>query len=425
MSTLYETGSSRERVLLTGACLSGTPPWEAEESLDELERLAHSAGAEVGGRFLCRLDRIHAGHYIGSGKAEEIARWIETHPVDTLIFDEELSPVQGRNLEEATGVRVIDRTQLILDIFAQHAQTREGRLQIELAQHQYLLPRLRRMWTHLERQKGGIGLKGPGETQLEMDRRRIQQLIRTLNAELEQVRTRRGEQRKNRHRGGWALISLVGYTNAGKSTLLNALTGAHVTACDQLFATLDPITRQINLPNHEPTLLSDTVGFIRKLPHTVVAAFKSTLEEAMAADLLLHVIDSAHPQADRQIEAVNQVLSELNADHKPLLCVLNKIDHPDGALRWKRLARGLGRCTAVSARTGEGLDELRHELADCLRKEKQLLHLRVPLAEGRVLALIRRYTTVLEEEYDTEAALLTVRAPAQMNRQLAPYRMPP
>ena len=328
-----------ERVILVGVLSYGDEEWRVRDTLDELAQLAESAGAVVVERILVRQNKLKAGHYIGTGKAEEIADKVAEEKVTMVVFDDDLSPVQGRNLERIFKVRVLDRTQLILDIFAMRAQTREGCLQVELAQHQYLLPRLRRMWTHLERQKGGIGLRGPGETQLEMDRRRIQQLIRTLKRDLELVRTRRAQQRAGRRRHGWGLVSLVGYTNAGKSTLLNRLSGASIYAQDQLFATLDPTTRQVDLPQLEPLLMTDTVGFIQKLPTHLVDSFKATLEEVVEADLLLHVIDSTHPQVELQMDAVHQVLDEIGSMNTPMVYLFNKIDDPRGARAAKRLAR--------------------------------------------------------------------------------------
>jgi len=412
-----------ERVVLVGVMVRGRDEeWAVRDTLDELAQLTETAGAEVIGRFLCKQPKIHPGHCIGKGKAEEISEYVEAEDANLVVFDDDLSPAQGRNLERLLDVRVLDRTQLILDIFAQRARTREGCLQIELAQHLYLLPRLRRMWTHLERQKGGIGLKGPGETQLEMDRRRIQQLIRTLSKELDQVRTRRAEQRRGRRRHGWALVSLVGYTNAGKSTLLNRMAGAEIHAANQLFATLDPTTRQVELPNGQPTLITDTVGFIRKLPHHLVESFKATLEEVAESDLLLHVIDASHPQVEQQIDAVNAVLQEIDAAEKPVLCVLNKIDTPEGERAARRLARILGRSVSVSAVTGEGISGLLDELADSLKGDKELVKLRIPLSDGRLLAQLQHSATVLEEKYEGEFAELLVRVPPSLASRCAPYR---
>jgi len=414
-----------ERAVLVGVMVRGRDEeWQVRDTLDELAQLADGAGAEVLERVLCKQSEIHAGHFIGKGKAEEICRKVKELGGNLVVFDEDLTPAQGRNLETALEVRVLDRTQLILDIFARRAQTREGCLQVELAQHRYLLPRLRRMWTHLERQAGGIGLKGPGETQIEMDRRRIEELILTLGKELELVRSRRAEQRRGRHRHGWALVSLVGYTNAGKSTLLNRLSGSDIYVKDQLFATLDPTTRQVELPNREQCLITDTVGFIRKLPHHLVESFKATLEEVAETDLIVHVIDCSHPQVEQQIDAVNVVLQEIGAENKPMLCVLNKIDTEEGAHAAKRLARTLGRSVAVSAITGENIESLLVELADCLKGDKVLMNLQIPLSEGRLLAQLQNSATVLEEKYEGEFAEVLVRVPLPLVPRCEPYRVP-
>lgn len=416
----------RERAILVGVQIRGAQSdLDPHEGLEELAQLAETAGAEVAECVICRQSKIHPAHYIGKGRAQEIAERIRDLGVNLVVFDEDLSPAQGRNLESVLDVRVLDRTQLILDIFAGRAQTREGRLQVQLAQHRYLLPRLRRMWTHLERQVGGIGLKGPGETQIEMDRRRIQMLIRSLTEELDLVRRRRAEQRRGRHRHGWALVSLVGYTNAGKSTLLNRLSGSHIDARDQLFATLDPTTRQVELPNRQACLMTDTVGFIRKLPHHLVESFKATLEEVVEADLLLHVIDCAHPQVEQQIEAVHAVLRDLGAQDKPILNVLNKIDDPVGAGTARRLARCGGRNTAVSAKTGEGMDGLLDELADCLQGGYATMRLCIPLSEGRLLAQLKQSAVILEECYEEGHADLLVRVPHALVAKVEPFNRPP
>ena len=412
-----------ETVLLVGVLLRGEEEWKVKDTMDELAQLAESAGAEVAGRFLVRQQKIKAGHYIGTGKAEEISDWIKENRVSLVVFDDDLSPAQGRNLQRVFETRVLDRTQLILDIFAQRAQTKEGCLQVELAQHQYLLPRLRNMWSHLERQKGGIGLKGPGETQLEMDRRRIQELIRTLKRDLELVRTRRSEQRRGRRRHGWALVSLVGYTNAGKSTLLNRLAGADIYAEDQLFATLDPTTRQVELPNHEPMLMTDTVGFIQKLPHHLVDSFKATLEEVVESDLLVHVIDASHPQVDTQIEAVHKVLDEIGGLDKPMLYVFNKIDDEKGRNAAKRLSRQFPKSVAVSALSGEGIELLQDELADCLKGRKVTLRLSVPLNNGKLIASLQKNASILEQEYEGANAELLVRVSPQLAAQCREFEV--
>ncbi len=422
MAELYEMEKAgADAVLLVGVQLRGEEDWKIKDTMDELAQLAESAGAEVVGRFLSKQQKIKAGHYVGTGKAQEIADWIKENPVEMVVFDDDLTPAQGRNLEKILETRVLDRTQLILDIFAQRASTKEGSLQVELAQHQYLLPRLRNMWTHLERQKGGIGLRGPGETQLEMDRRRIEDLLKTIKRDLKLVRTRRTEQRRGRRRHGWALVSIVGYTNAGKSTLLNRLSGAKIFVEDQLFATLDPTTRQVELPNHEPLLMTDTVGFIQKLPHHLVDSFKATLEEVVEADLLVHVIDASHPQVDTQIEAVHKVLEEIGGLEKPMLYVFNKIDDEKGRNAAKRLARDFPKSVCVSALTGEGIEELFDTLADCLKGRKVEMKLSVPLGEGKLLATLQKNGAILEQEYEGPNAELLVRVSSQLAAQCRPF----
>src|SRR6476660_512130 len=308
-----------ERALLIGLERDGVSKWDLRDSMEELRELANSAGAEVVDTVTQKLPKPTAPFYIGKGKAEAIKESVQSQGVTSVIFNDELSPAQGRNLENLLSRKVLDRTQLIHDIFAQRARSREGRLQIELAQLQYLLPRLTRMWHHLSRQTGGIGTRGPGETQLEVDRRRVQDRIARLERELEGVRKVRSVQRQGRKRHQWPVAAVVGYTNAGKSTLLNLMTGADVLAVDKLFATLDPTTRSFSLPNKQRVLLTDTVGFLRNLPHTLIESFKATLEEVSEADLLIHVVDLSHPRVEEQMAAVDSVIKELDAFGKQTL----------------------------------------------------------------------------------------------------------
>ena len=420
---LWSSEPEEERAFLVGIQLRGRTMGDVGDSLDELHLLSETGGAVVTGRLVCRQPSVHPATYIGKGKAAEIAAQVAEQGITTVVFDDDLSAAQGRNLSEIIGCKIIDRTQLILDIFAQHARTKEGRLQIELAQLEYLLPRLRRMWTHLERQRGGIGLRGPGEQQLELDRRKIQDRIARISVALEDVRARRSEQRRGRRRHGWALITLVGYTNAGKSTRLNGLTGAEVEADDRLFATLDPTTRQIKLPNHQPALVTDTVGFIRKLPHHLVDSFRATLEEVNEADVLMHVIDASHPQVDQQIDAVHGVLRDLGAEDKPVIHVLNKMDLPAAELHARRLAERVGgRVVEISALTGKGLDQLRVEVADYLKSRNVRVHLRVPVSEGKLLAAIRSVSRTYAETYgDDETVEIDAAVPGSMLGACAKY----
>jgi GTP-binding protein HflX len=332
------------------------PSPTAEDTLDELALLTRTAGAEVAGRLRQRRDSINAGSFLSRGKLSELARLVGEESADLVIFDDDLSPAQTRNLEKRLERKVLDRSELILAIFAEHARTRESRLQVELAQLEYLLPRLTRMWVHLSRQQGGIGTRGPGETQLEVDRRRVREKIAFLKSRLEDVDKERRVQRARRERVH--RTALVGYTNAGKSTLMNALTGADVLTEDKLFATLDATTRRYRFPDGRVTLFTDTVGFIRKLPHHLVASFRSTLDEVVEADLLLHVVDASSPAAERQIEAVDGVLEALEVADRPTRLVLNKVDAADEDHVLGLQARHPG-SVACSARRREGLDALR------------------------------------------------------------------
>ena len=414
-----------DRAWLVAAPLADTPAAISEETLRELRSLAKTAGADTVGETVCRLRSIHPATYLGRGRAAELADAARGAGATLVIFDEDLSPAQGRALEDAIGLRVVDRTQLILDIFAQRARTLEGRLQVELAQLRYLLPRLRGLWTHLERQKGGIGLKGPGEKQLELDRRRIEQRITRIRERLQQVRLHRAELRRARRRHGWSLLTLVGYTNAGKSTLLNLLAGSEVLADDKLFATLDPTTRQIALPGCQPCLLTDTVGFIRKLPHHLVEAFKATLEEVNEADLLVHVIDASHPRVEEQIEAVEQVLADLGARGKPVLAVFNKTDIERGRNQAIRLSDRFPHAIAISARTGEGIRRLLDTVTDMLRDRTVRLRLSVPAADGRFLAQLHALGRVESQRVRGQRLHLVVALPAAKAAAIPPgYILP-
>ncbi len=392
-----------------------------DESLAELSELAVTAGAEVAGEGTQKLDTPVAGTFIGTGKAEEFAKHCREQEVDTIIFDDELSPAQSRNLETLFDCKVLDRTALILDIFAQRARTKEGKLQVELAQLQHLLPRLTRYWSHLSRQKGGIGMRGEGETQLETDRRRVQERIDKITEELETVRRQRATQRQGRQRNLWPLASIVGYTNAGKSTLLNSLTGAAVLAENRLFATLDPTTRRLRLPTNQNVLLSDTVGFIRKLPHGLVEAFKATLEEVAEADLLLHVVDVSHPQAEDQITAVNTVLEEIGAQGKPTVMVLNKVDQVTQPELLARFAERYPNSVPVSATTGQGLPELMAELSTALRPIREFVEVAVPHEESAVIARLHDVGQVIQRNYDGPRALFKVRIPPHLHAEFAPF----
>ena len=393
-----------------------------QESLEELTELAVTAGATVVGTGIQKLQTPVAATFIGPGKAGEFADRCRVENIDTVIFDDELSPAQSRNLEKIFGGKVLDRTALILDIFAQRARTREGKLQIELAQLQHLLPRLTRFWGHLSRQKGGIGMRGgEGESQLESDRRKTKERIEKIEDELDVVRRQRQTQRRGRLRNLWPLASIVGYTNAGKSTLLNTLTGASVLAEDKLFATLDPTTRRLRLPGNQNVLLSDTVGFIRKLPHGLVEAFKATLEEVVQADLLLHVVDLSHEQAEEQILAVNRVLEEIGAAGKPTIMVFNKIDRFTERSVLNRWHEMFPNSVAISAKTQEGLPALLAELGSQIRPLREFVELSVPHSESAVMARLHAVAQVVEKDYEGETARFKARIPPHLHAEFAPF----
>jgi len=420
---MFETRPKKihERALLIGLEKDGVSKWDLRDSMEELAELANSAGAEVVDTVTQKLRKPTAPYYIGKGKAELIKDSLQDRQVTSVIFDDELSPAQGRNLETLLARKVLDRTQLILDIFAQRARSREGRLQIELAQLQYLLPRLTRMWHHLSRQTGGIGTRGPGETQLEVDRRRVQERIARLERELESVRKTRAVQRQGRKRHQWPVAAVVGYTNAGKSTLLNLLTGADVVAVDKLFATLDPTTRSFILPNKQRVLLTDTVGFLRKLPHTLIESFKATLEEVSEADLLIHIVDLSHPRVDEQMDAVDAVIKELDAFGKQTLIVFNKIDNLESRELAEIYVKRFPGSVAISARTGEGVDKLVHALQEALSSWRLRTRFRIPSNESALIAEIHRVGHVLELKYEENDALIVAHVPPHLEQKLARY----
>src|SRR5436189_3177891 len=412
---------TQERALLIGLEKQGVSKWDLQDSLDELRELACSAGAKVVDTVTQKLPKPTAPYYIGRGKAESIKASCQDQQVTSVIFNDELSPAQGRNLENLFARKVLDRTQSILDHFAQRARSREGRLQIELAQLQYLLPRLTRMWHHLSRQTGGIGTRGPGDTQLEVDRRRVQERIARLERELEAVRKTRAVQREGRKRHQWPVAAVVGYTNAGKSTLLNLLTGADVVAENKLFATLDPTTRSFVLPNKQRVLLTDTVGFLRKLPHTLIESFKATLEEVSEADLLIHVVDLSHARVDEQMAAVDSVIKELDAFGKQTLIVFNKIDNlPNRDLAEAYLKRYPG-SVAISARSGENVAALVGTLQEALSAWRLRLHFRIPSKESALIAEIHRVGHVLDLRYEGNDALIVAHVPPDLAQKLERY----
>lgn len=412
----------REQAVLVGVELpSADRGFPLESSLEELGKLAESAGADVVAVFAQHLKRANPATLIGRGKVAEIQQRLKELEPDLVIFDEDLAPAQQRNLEAAFQIHVIDRSQLILDIFAQRARSNEGKLQVELAQLAYLLPRLTRRWAHLSRLGGGIGTRGPGESQLEVDRRRVRERLASLKRRLATVERTRALQRGERTEVPYPTVALVGYTNSGKSTLMNALTRAGVVVEDQLFATLDPTIRCLRLPNGEQAMVADTVGFINKIPHALVEAFKSTLEEVRTADLLLHLVDFTHPLCEEQMRVVEIVLREIGAGETPRLVVPNKIDRVEAPVRGLSGEGALGVCP-ISAMTGAGIDRLLEAIERILGHGKERVRFHLAPSKAHLLAELRRRGRILDEEYREDGivvtAMVTAKLAGQMRKQL-------
>ena len=396
----------KEKVLLVGVELMGKNTRLVEESLEELAFLTSSANAEVTCQTTQRRERIDPACFIGRGKASEIKNLCAEQEITTVIFDDDLSPAQQRNLEEIIKCKVIDRTRLILDIFASRARTREGKLQVELAQLTYLLPRLTGKGITLAQQVGGIGVRGPGEKKLEYDRRKVEERISKLQKEINKVSEHREQQRQRRQRVPLPIIAIVGYTNSGKTTLLNTLTSSHVFVEDKLFSTLDPTIRGLILPNKEKVLLVDTVGFIHKLPHQLVAAFRATLEEVTSSDLLLHIVDTSHPEFQKQIVAVEKVLQELDALGKPMITIFNKMDLIKNKPLLPRLKRKYKDSINISAKKGLGLDRLYDRIIEHFGKDRSTIELVIPQARSDLVNLVYEKGTVLSRKYNGKDILL-------------------
>lgn len=415
--------------LKTAACIGITLSKEdkptAEEHLKELASLAETLGLEPKEQIVVNLKNYDAATYIGSGKVQELAEKFTNEAIDVIIFDDEITPNQQKNLEQIFKKPVLDRTELILEIFADRAQTKEANLQIELAQIRYQLPRLKRMWTHLSRQRtGGKGyLKGEGEKQIEIDRRILKAKIAKLEKELKEVKAHRDTQRQARLKNKIPTFAIVGYTNAGKSTLLNALTDAGVITEDKLFCTLDTTTRKFTLPNHQNILLVDTVGFIRKLPHTLVEAFKSTLEEACYTDILLHIIDVSHPMVKEHAAATFQVLKELKADKKPQIVVLNKIDALSNPLQLTRYRMEFQKSVGISAKEKKGFDDLLNLMMKEVSALRKVLHLKIPQSEYGLIAELMKQGQVIHSEYEENDILLKIEVPKELEHKVVNYQL--
>lgn len=427
LGRLYDLSPKDRKALLVGTYLGATEKLETDEQLNELENLALTYGLETTHKMMAPLRAIDSATFIGKGKVEEIHKLCQEKEIDIVVFDDDISPQQQRNLEKGFERPVIDRTELILGVFAERAQTKEAKIQIALAASRYQFPRLTRLWTHLSRQRSGGGkggggaVKGEGEKQIEIDRRILKAEMTKLQAELEQVQKTRETQRMARKRSGIPTFAIIGYTNSGKSTLLNALTEANVLAEDKLFATLDTTTRKYSLPNGQEILLIDTVGFIRKLPHLLVAAFKSTLEESVQADILLHLIDVSNPHAIQQAEATFAVLKELKAEKRPMITVLNKVDKCENRLMIDRMRFSYPKTVEISAATGQGFDHLQELMMREIALLRKVVRLRIPQSEYALVSELMKEGKVFSTEYEENEILLEVEIPLRLERKVAPY----
>lgn len=408
---LYEIENALERVLLIG--VSEQDGDDAEDSLEELAELVHTAGAQVVGALIQKRERIHPGTYVGTGKVAEIAELLRTTGATGIVCDDELTPAQLKNLENMLDTKIMDRTLIILDIFAARATTSEGKIQVELAQLKYRLSRLSGLGRSLSRLGGGIGTRGPGEKKLEMDRRLINSRVAQLNRELKEVQMHREITRAQRKRTGIPVVAIVGYTNAGKSTLLNKLTNADVLEEDKLFATLDPTTRILELGKNQEVLLTDTVGFIRKLPHHLIQAFRSTLEEAKYADIILHVVDASNPQMDKQMHIVYETLRELEVTGKKVITAFNKTDRTD--IPQPLLDFKADKTLHISAKTGEGLEKLKEDLEELLRENKRLIEKIIPYQDAGIIQQVRTKGELLEEEYREDGIFIRAYVPTEFH----------
>jgi GTPase len=420
---IHESTEKRGRALLIGVYRGARHRDECVEHLEELSALCKTLGIETAALLPCAGRGVSASTYLTSGKVAEVVEELARLDVDLVIFDDEIRPNQQRNLETQLGKSVIDRTEVILEVFSQHAHSREARLQVELAQVHYQFPRLKRLWTHLSRQRGaGVYIKGAGEKQLELDKRMLQKRLHQLERELEEVRKQRETRRQARQRTHLPAFAIVGYTNVGKSTLLNSLTHAGVLVEDKLFATLDTTTRRLILPNKEPVLLIDTVGFIRKLPHHLVAAFRSTLEEAVSADILLHVIDVSHPNAVEQAQTTMEVLEQLGAKGIPMVTVLNKVDQVKDRTILARMRLMYPHTVRISALTGEGVSDLLALMEEQLAAQRTEVQLRIPQRDYQLVARILAWGGVVSQDYEEDAVVLRAHVPAHLLGAIEAYR---